>query len=115
MPDAAAVIGSAELARRLSHGPIRVAERYRDLSDLNLNARRLLWRFAVNIPRATENFATMSPDEIVIAARAELAVHEHADSEFRTAAAARAASQLDDVDQLFGVGLRLARPSSTVG
>lgn len=86
-------------------GAIRVAERYRDLSDVNPNARRLLWRFAANIPRAAENFATMSPDEIVIAARAELTVHERADSELRAAAAERAASQLDDVEQLFGAGL----------
>ena len=57
----------------------------------------------------------MDPDEIVIAARAELAVHELADSGQRTAAALRARDQLDDAEQLFGAGLRISRRASGDG
>lgn len=88
---------------------IRIGERIRDLSDVNVESRRLLWRFAANIPHAAGSFSTMNPDEIVNAARAELAVHEHADSAQRRAAARRARSQLDDAEQLFGAGLQVSR------
>jgi hypothetical protein len=96
---------------------IRIAERFRDLdiSGASADSRRLLWRFAANIPRAASSISTMDPDEIVIAARAELAVHERADSDLRTAAAARARAQLDDAEQLFGAGLRLSRSASGTG
>jgi hypothetical protein len=86
---------------------IRIAERFSDISDASADSRRLLWRFAANIPRAADNFGTIAPDEIVAAARAELAIHEQADSELRAAAARRARDQLDDAEQLFGAGLRL--------
>lgn len=88
---------------------IRVAERFQDLSDTTAHARRLLWQFAANIPRAAASFRTMSPDEVVTAARAELAVHQQADSEIRAAAALRVRAQLDDTEQLFGAGLRVTR------
>jgi len=93
---------------------IRIAERFRDLdiSGASADSRRLLWRFAANIPRAASSISTMDPDEIVIAARAELAVHERADSDLRTIGAARARAQLDDAEQLFGAGLRLSRSAS---
>lgn len=93
---------------------IRIAERFRDqdISGASADSRQLLWRFAANIPRAASSFSTMVPDEIVIAARAELAVHERADSDQRTAAAARARAQLDDAEQLFGAGLRVSRRAS---
>ncbi len=96
---------------------IRIAERFRDLdiSGASADSRRLLWRFAANIPRAAGSISTMDPDEIVIAARAELAVHERADSDLRTAAAARARAQLDGAEQLFGAGLRLTRSASGDG
>jgi hypothetical protein len=98
---------------------IRVAERFTeqdmDNSGASADSRRLLWRFAANIPRAAGSLSTMSPDEIVIAARAELAVHERADSEQRAQAAGRARAQLDDAEQLFGVGLQLSRRTSADG
>jgi hypothetical protein len=96
---------------------IRIAERFRDqdISGASIDSRRLLWRFAANIPQAASSFSTMGPDEIVIAARAELVVHERADSDQRTAAAARARAQLDDAEQLFGAGLRVSRRVSGDG
>ncbi len=96
---------------------IRIAERFRDqdISGTSADSRRLLWRFAANIPRAARSISTMDPDEIVIAARAELAVHELADSEQRTAAALRARDQLDDAEQLFGADLRISRRASGDG
>ena len=92
---------------------IRVAERFRELSDATADARRLLWQFAANIPHAAASFRTMSPDEVASAGRAELAVHQQADSEIRAAAAARARAQLDDAEQLFGAGLRISRRASS--
>jgi hypothetical protein len=98
---------------------IRITERFRDKvldnSDAGADSRRLLWRFAANIPRAAGSLSTMAPDEIVIAARAELAVHERADSEQRAQAAGRARAQLDDAEQLFGAGLHLSRRTSADG
>jgi len=57
----------------------------------------------------------MNADEILNAARAELAVHDQADSAQREAAAGRARSQLDDAGQLFGAGLQLSRLRSAGG
>jgi hypothetical protein len=96
---------------------IRIAERFRDqdISGPNADSRRLLWRFAANIPRAATSISTMDPDEIVIAARAELEVHQRADSEQRTAAALRARAQLDDTEQLFGAVLRISRRAGSDG
>jgi hypothetical protein len=88
---------------------VRIGERIRDLSDASAESRRLLWRFAANIPHAASSFSTMNTGEIVTAARAELAVHEQADSSQRMAAAGRARSQLDDAEQLFGAGLQVSR------
>ncbi len=88
---------------------IRIAQRFQDLSPDNVDARRLLWRFAANIPRAATGMSTMDPGEIVKAAESELALHERPDSEIREAAAKRARDQLDDVGQLFGSALRLTR------
>jgi hypothetical protein len=55
----------------------------------------------------------MNADEIVKAARAELAVHEQADSGHRATAAGRARSQLDDAEQFFGSALRASRRADT--
>lgn len=90
---------------------IRIGERIRDVSGASAESRRLLWRFAANIPHAASSLSTMNAGEIVTAAQAELAVHERADSAQRTAAARRARSQLDDAEQLFGAGLQISRRS----
>jgi hypothetical protein len=83
---------------------IRVAEH----AGRGPGAERLLWRFAANIPGATEDFAAVKPEAVVRAARAELAVHEDADRSHREAAAERARAHLDDAAQLFGSRLRVA-------
>jgi hypothetical protein len=88
---------------------IRVAERFREIPDPSSDARRLLWRFTANIPRAAASMSTMKPEDVATAAKAELAVHLQADSDARAAAAARAMAQLDDAEQLFGSGLRDSR------
>jgi len=92
---------------------IAVAEQLQRSGDPEPAARRLLWRFAANIPRAASSMRSMSPHEVATAARAELAVHKEADSAHRTAAARRARTQLDDAAQLFGSGLALSRPADT--
>ena len=98
---------------------IRIADRIKEISggiqNASAQARRLLWRFAANIPRAAANFGTMSPDEVAAAARAELAVHQRADSGLRESAAIRARAQLDDAEQLFGSGLRPGRQATGDG
>lgn len=91
---------------------IRIAQHCRDLSGDNVEARKLLWRFAANIPRAAASMSTMDLDEIAHAARAELGLHERADSEVRESAARRARGQLDDAEQLFGSALRLTRTNT---
>jgi len=112
------VIGPLSPRVDFLNAAIRVAARFagiqgnQDLSDVSADARRLLWRFAANIPRAAANISTMSAGVIIEAARAELSVHELADSELRTAAARRARDQLDEVAQLFGAGLQLSRRNS---
>ncbi|WP_037559649.1 hypothetical protein [Spirillospora albida] len=71
------------------------------------DARRLLWRFAANIPgAATGTVGTVEPDVLAAAARAELDVHRDADLRRRAAAAARAREGLDDAERLFGSRLR---------
>ena len=87
---------------------IGLAERLQRAPDAALAAQRLLWRFAANIPRAAASIRTMSPEDVVRAARAELAVHQDDDSAHRAAAARRARTQLDDAEQLFGTGLRVS-------
>ena len=87
---------------------IGLAERLQRAPDAAPAAQRLLWRFAANIPRAAASFRTMSPEDVVRAARAELAVHQDDDSVHRAAAARRARTQLDDAEQLFGTGLRVS-------
>jgi hypothetical protein len=94
---------------------IRIGERITGLPEIAGESRRLLWRFAANIPHAAGNFTTMNPDEIVEAARAELAIHEATDSAHRQAAARRARDQLEDVEQLFGASLRASRPGGASG
>ncbi|RBQ14485.1 hypothetical protein DP939_40150 [Spongiactinospora rosea] len=74
-------------------------------------ARRLLWRFAVNIPGATPvgqtvHDAVPDPHLVIAAARAELNVHSDADRATRAEAARRARKRLGEDSQLFGTPLR---------
>ncbi|MGW5480907.1 hypothetical protein [Streptomyces sp. NPDC004008] len=65
-------------------------------------ARRLLRRFAFNIPGA---YAGGEPDpgQVINAAQQEAAVHQGGDDSQRQSAAARARAQLTHVQQLFGI------------
>ena len=99
---------------------IRVAESIERIPGPDADVRRLLWRFAANIPGAAGSAAAMDPRAVAEAARAELQVHEDADLDVRRAAAQRARRQLDDAGQLFGShlqvrqqGRRAARGSGT--
>ncbi|MGC9670615.1 hypothetical protein ACNTMW_29230 [Planosporangium sp. 12N6] len=88
---------------------IRVAEQV----ARNAGGERLLWRFAASIPGAAGGFADVTPEAVVRAARAELAVHSDADRSHREAAAERARTRLDDVTQLFGSRLRVVSRTGT--
>ena len=71
-------------------------------------ARRLLARFALNIPGATlpgRGDADPDPTLVAAAAQAELDLHVEADLDERRASAKRARRQLNDYQQLFGVRL----------
>ncbi|MDX6739270.1 hypothetical protein [Actinocorallia sp. A-T 12471] len=72
-------------------------------------ARRLLWRFAAGIPRATGVQGTVDLSAVRAAAHAELDVHREADAAHRAEAAERAGRQLDPVAQLFGARLQNTR------
>jgi hypothetical protein len=85
---------------------IRVAQQVERLSEAPLGARRLLWRFAANIPGAAAGGESVDPGVVIAAANAELEVHAEADEKIRAAAADRARRQLDDVEQLFGTQFR---------
>ncbi|MEO5876228.1 MAG: hypothetical protein ABIQ26_14615 [Streptosporangiaceae bacterium] len=76
-------------------------------------ARRLLWRFAAGIPRATGPHGSVEASAVRAAAHAELDVHLAADTVFRREAAQRADQQLDTPTQLFGARLQGARVSGT--
>jgi hypothetical protein len=88
---------------------IRVAEHLDRIGDPSPQARRLLWRFASNIPGAADPFETGEPRSVISAARAELDVHDSEDRRHREAAGQRARKQLSEVEQLFG-----APPMGTV-
>ncbi|GAA3103242.1 hypothetical protein [Streptosporangium carneum] len=81
---------------------MRVAEHLTRLPDPSPAALRLLSRMAQNIPGAVESFAPADPAIAIRAARAELEVHHAADTRQRAEVAARASSQLSDVERLFG-------------
>jgi hypothetical protein len=91
---------------------IRVAEAIDRLPSPVPAARRLLWRFAASIPGAAENAPAVQPRQVTRAAQAELEVHEAADLSVRRPAAKRARRQLDNVEQLFGIRLRVSSQSS---
>jgi len=88
---------------------IRVAETLLRIAGPGPGALRLLRRFAVNIPGAAESVKSMQPDVVLQAARVELEIHQDDDHAHRKAAASRARTQLDDVEQLFGTRLRVTR------
>ncbi|MFB9321277.1 hypothetical protein [Cryptosporangium minutisporangium] len=87
-------------------GAARLAEQLQRMADPGPAATRLLWRFATSIPGATARPDAMTPEAVAAAALAELAIHQDADRAHREASAARARSQLDDAQQLFGSRLR---------
>ncbi|MFG2432580.1 hypothetical protein [Streptomyces sp. NPDC048590] len=69
-------------------------------------ALRLLWRFAANIPEAMPSItpgreSVLDTQQVIDAARAELAVHLDADHAVRSEASRRARA-LDEAQQLFG-------------
>ena len=85
---------------------IRLSEYLSRIPEPGPAARRLLWRFAANIPGAAANTDAMTPAAVAEAADAELQIHQDTDRSHREAAAKRAREQLDDVEQLFGSRLR---------
>ncbi len=90
---------------------IAVADGVRRVRSPGADARRLLWRFAVNVPGAQPGARNADPQLVSQAAEAELEVHRDADAVHRRAAATRARAQLDDAGQLFGSRLRLTARS----
>jgi hypothetical protein len=84
----------------------RLADHLARIPDPGPTARRLLWRFAANIPGGAASPDAMTPATVAQAAEAELVIHRDADRSHREAAARRARDQLDDVEQLFGAQLR---------
>ncbi|GAA0903586.1 hypothetical protein GCM10009558_002540 [Virgisporangium aurantiacum] len=90
---------------------IQVAGHLRQPEWATLPARRLLWEFAANIPGGARTFESMTPDAVQHAAQTELEVHEDTDRSHREAPA-QWASNLDDLQQMFGTTLGLA-PATT--
>jgi hypothetical protein len=92
---------------------IQICEQVTRMPSPGPSALRMLWRLAANIPGAADGFDATKPAAIARAAEAELDVHREADRAHREAAAARARTQLDDTEQLFGSRLRLIPHTST--
>ena len=88
---------------------VSIAEHIDRLPGIDHNAARLLWLFAENIPGAADGIGSAKPDTVIRAARSELLTHQPVDRSHREAAAARARTQLDDTDRLFGSHLRSVR------
>lgn len=104
-PLAERIVGPLSPRVHFLRGAISVAEHMRQ-GEPSLQARRLLARMARNIPGAIVGFGEADPDRVIKAATAELDVHRQADAAEREAAAQRAARQLDETQQLFGIALR---------
>ena len=92
---------------------IQIAESLQRVPSPDPAARRLLWRFAVNIPGGSVRPGEADPAAVAHAARAEMEIHADADTATRKSAAARARRQLDDAGQLFGNRLRAAPQADT--
>ncbi|GAA0389964.1 hypothetical protein Acor_46540 [Acrocarpospora corrugata] len=106
------VVGPLSLRTDFLTTAVRIAERVRGLASVGENpvvAFRLLTQLAQNIPGAMDDFGPADPAAVVVAAQAELAVHQEKDLRQRAAAAERAARQLPEVNRLFGAGLKTAR------
>ncbi|MEV6758274.1 hypothetical protein [Streptomyces sp. NPDC051214] len=92
-------------------GAIRIAEAAHASEasaggEPSTTALRLLWRFAANIPEAMPSStpgreSVLDAQQVIDAARAELAVHLDADRAVRSEASRRART-LDEAQQLFG-------------
>lgn len=92
---------------------IQVAEGVQRLPSPTPEAFRLLWRLAVNIPGGITRAGKVDAPTVARAAETERGVHADADLATRRAAALRARSQLDDVQQLFGTRLRVTPSNRT--
>ncbi|HEU5108340.1 MAG TPA: hypothetical protein VFT95_07260 [Micromonosporaceae bacterium] len=92
---------------------IRLADHLGRLPSSTPAARRLLWRFAANIPDAASSADEMAPAVVARAAEAELRIHADADRSHRAAAARRARERLGDAEQLFGSRLRSVSATGT--
>ncbi|HEY7222954.1 MAG TPA: hypothetical protein VH561_04960 [Micromonosporaceae bacterium] len=90
---------------------MRVAEAVDRTEQPRPEARRLLMRFAANIPGGAD---AGTPQGVVAAARAELVIHEDADRETREAAVDRTGT-LTDVQRLFGVRLDVIEAEEDAG
>ncbi|MGH3126229.1 MAG: hypothetical protein ACRDND_35075, partial [Streptosporangiaceae bacterium] len=93
---------------------IQVAEGIQRVSHPSPGMRRLLWRFASNIPGGMTSGEKTDPRMVAEAAESERGIHADADQAARRDAAQRARAQLDDAQQLFGSRLRAA-PRSAAG
>jgi len=92
---------------------IQIAGSIERLPEAGPAVRRLLWRFAVNIPARLDSAGDVEPRQVARAGQAELDVHETADLDVRRPAAQRACRQLDDAGQLVGNRLGAARRRGT--
>jgi hypothetical protein len=84
---------------------LKVAEAVKRTPEPRPEARRLLWRFAANIPGGMDRGGTI--DGVASAARAELAIHADEDRATRETSAERA-RPLTDKQKLFGVPFGIA-------
>jgi len=112
-PMATRIIGPLSPRVDFLTGAARLAEHLQRMPDAGPAAARLLWRFATNIPGAGSRPGAVSPQAVAAAALAELAIHQEADRTHREAGAARARSQLDDAQQLFGSRLQTVSGTGT--
>jgi hypothetical protein len=106
-PLAARMVGPLSPRVDFLSSAIHLADHVERIPSPGPAARRLLWRFAANIPGAATSAEAMRPRTVASAAEAELAIHAEADRAHRDAAAARARERLDAAERLFGSRLRV--------
>lgn len=107
------VIGPLSPRVNYLEAAIRVAESLLRVPEPSQAAVRLLRRFAANIPGASDGAKPRDPHLVAAAARAELEIHSADDRAVRREAAARARTQLDDAEQLFGSRMRVIPRTGT--
>jgi hypothetical protein len=107
------VIGPLSPRVNYLEAAIRIADSLLRIPEPGAAAERLLRRFAANIPGASRGGRPAPPELVGAAARAELEIHQDQDLAARQEAAARAAAQLDDVEQLFGSRMRVIPRTGT--